>query len=37
VSPAFLVPFGSFRNDEHTLKLGVDYRFNFGGPLAARY
>ena len=29
VTPAALAPFGSFRTDDHTLKLGVNYRFNF--------
>jgi outer membrane immunogenic protein len=24
-------------NDVHTVKLGVNYRFNWGGPVAARY
>ena len=28
VHPAALVPFGTFNNDEHTLKAGVNYRFN---------
>jgi outer membrane immunogenic protein len=37
IAPANLVPFGSFNNDEHTLKLGVNYRFNFANPVAARY
>ena len=37
VTPAVLVPFGTFHNDEHTLKLGVNYRFNFGAPVIARY
>ena len=37
VTPAVLAPFGTFSNDEHTLKLGVNYRFNFGGPVVARY
>ena len=37
VTPAVLVPFGTFHNDEHTLKLGVNYRFNFGAPVTARY
>ena len=37
VSPGALVPFGNFRNDEHTFKVGVNYRFNFGGPVVARY
>ena len=27
----------SFRNDEHTVKVGVNYRFGWGGPVAARY
>jgi outer membrane immunogenic protein len=31
------VPFGSFSNDEHTIKAGVNYRFNWAGPVAARY
>jgi outer membrane immunogenic protein len=37
VTPAVLAPFGTFHNDEHTFKLGVNYRFNFGGPVVARY
>ena len=40
VTPAVLAPFGSFRNDEHTVKVGVNYRFNFGnfgGPVVAKY
>ena len=37
VTPAVLVPFGTFHNDEHTLKFGVNYRFNFAAPVAARY
>jgi outer membrane immunogenic protein len=37
LAPAALVPFGTFNNDEHTLKLGVNYRFNFASPVAARY
>jgi outer membrane immunogenic protein len=35
-SPPALVPFGTFHNDEHTLKVGVNYRFYFTNP-AARY
>jgi outer membrane immunogenic protein len=27
----------SFRDDEHTIKAGINYRFNWGGPVAARY
>jgi outer membrane immunogenic protein len=26
-----------FRDDEHTVKLGVNYRFGWGGPVAAKY
>jgi outer membrane immunogenic protein len=26
-----------FRNDEHSVKLGVNYRFGWGGPVAAKY
>jgi len=26
-----------FRDDEHTVKLGVNYRFGWGGPVTARY
>jgi outer membrane immunogenic protein len=38
VSPGPLVPFGNFRFDEHTFKVGVNYRFSFGGgPAVARY
>ena len=36
-APAPLVPFGNFHNDDHTLKVGVNYRFNFAGPVVARY
>ena len=35
-----LVAMGSFREEEHTIKAGLNYRFNFGnfgGPLLARY
>ena len=27
----------SFRNDEHTVKAGVNYRFGWGGPPAPQY
>jgi outer membrane immunogenic protein len=37
VAPVAFVPFGAFRNDEHTLKAGVNFRFNLGGPTAARW
>jgi outer membrane immunogenic protein len=26
-----------FRDDDHTVKLGINYRFGWGGPVAARY
>ena len=26
-----------FSDDEHTVKAGINYRFNWGGPVAARY
>ena len=36
ITPAFAI--GGFRNDEHTIKAGLNYRFNFGGaPLVAKY
>jgi outer membrane immunogenic protein len=37
VTPAVLTPFGSTRNDEHTVKAGLNYRFNWGGPVVAKY
>jgi outer membrane immunogenic protein len=36
-APGALAGFNSFRHDEHTLKLGVNYRFNFASPVVARY
>jgi outer membrane immunogenic protein len=36
-TPIALVPFGSFTTDDHTVKAGVNYRFNLGGPVVARY
>jgi outer membrane immunogenic protein len=36
-SPPALVPFGTFHNDEHTLKVGVNYRFDFKSPVVAPY
>ncbi|NPU15533.1 MULTISPECIES: outer membrane protein [Bradyrhizobium] len=36
-APAGLVPTGSFTTDDHTFKAGVNYRFNWGAPVAARY
>ena len=37
VTLAVLTGFGSTRNDEHTVKAGINYRFNWGGPVVARY
>jgi outer membrane immunogenic protein len=37
VTPAPLPTFGSTHNDEHTVKAGLNYRFNLGAPVAARY
>jgi outer membrane immunogenic protein len=38
VTPAPLVAFGSFHNDEHTVKAGINYRINWGGgPVVAKY
>jgi outer membrane immunogenic protein len=38
VAPAALALFGSFRTDEHTLKVGLNYRFGgAGGPVVAKY
>jgi outer membrane immunogenic protein len=37
IAPAAMVPFGTFHNDEHTLKGGINYRFNFAGPAAMGY
>src|ERR1700676_346510 len=37
VTPAVLTAFGSTRNDEHTVKAGINYRFNWGGPVVAKY
>ena len=31
------VPGASFRDDLHTVKLGVNYHFNWGGPVVAKY
>ena len=36
-APAGLVPVGSFTTDDHTVKAGLNYRFNWGGPVVARY
>jgi outer membrane immunogenic protein len=36
-SPVLLIPAGSFTTDDHTIKAGVNYRFNWGGPIARGY
>jgi len=36
-APAALVPFGSFTTDDHVVKAGVNYRFNWVGPVMGRY
>jgi outer membrane immunogenic protein len=36
-APAGLVPTGSFTTDDHTITAGVNYRFNWGPPVASRY
>jgi outer membrane immunogenic protein len=33
-APAALVPTGSFTTDDHTITAGVNYRFNWGTPVA---
>jgi len=36
--PVVLAPYGDFRNDEQTVKVGINYRFNLGkGPVVAKY
>jgi outer membrane immunogenic protein len=37
VTPVVLSGFGSTRNDDHTVKAGINYRFNLGGPVVAKY
>jgi outer membrane immunogenic protein len=37
LAPAPLVPLGTFRTDDHTVKAGLNYRFNWGGPVVAKY
>jgi outer membrane immunogenic protein len=36
-APAALVPFGSFTTDDHVVKVGLNYRFNWASPVVARY
>jgi outer membrane immunogenic protein len=37
LTPTALTPFGSFANQEHTVKAGINYRFNSDAALAAKY
>jgi outer membrane immunogenic protein len=37
IAPAALVPLGRFTTDDHVVKVGVNYRFNWGSPVVARY
>jgi outer membrane immunogenic protein len=37
VTPVALSGFGSTTNDEHTVKAGLNYHFNWGGPVVAKY
>ena len=30
-----LAPFGNFRTDDHVVKVGLNYRFNWSGPVIA--
>ena len=32
IAPAALIPLGSFRTEDHTVKAGLNYRFNLGRP-----
>ncbi|WP_398470401.1 outer membrane protein [Tardiphaga sp.] len=36
-APAYLTQFGSSKNDQHVVKAGLNYRFNWGGPVVAKY
>ena len=37
IAPAALVPLGRFTTDDHVVKVGVNYRFNWASPVVARY
>jgi outer membrane immunogenic protein len=37
VTPVALAPFGSFRTNDNTVTAGINYRFNWGGPVVAKY
>ena len=36
-APAALVPTGSFTTDDHVVRAGINYHFNWGGPVGPRY
>ncbi len=36
-TPAPLPSYGNFRTDDHVVKAGINYRFNWGGPVVAGY
>jgi outer membrane immunogenic protein len=36
-APALLTTYGSSKNDQHVVKAGLNYRFNWGGPVVAKY
>jgi outer membrane immunogenic protein len=37
VTPVVLSGFGNTRDSDQTVKVGVNYRFNWGGPVVAKY
>jgi outer membrane immunogenic protein len=37
IAPAFLSTLGDSRQEEHTVKVGLNYRFNLGGQGIAQY
>ena len=37
VTPVVLAGFGNTRDSDQTVKVGVNYRFNWGGPMVAHY
>ena len=37
IAPVGLVPFGSFTTDDHVVKVGLNYRFNWASPVVAKY
>jgi len=37
IAPAALAPLGRFTTDDHVVKVGVNYRFNWASPVVARY